>query len=206
MVLLQGQPLNRVELQQITYVGDCPGEQQPELRGLSFLAALPPAPFQRITLQNLATGGYTDREYDERRRSSEAFSIALGQGQRGSFLTVAPGLNTLNYQVRNRVQKISLGQGTATLQVEVNRMTQNRRFSEVREDRYCSGEKTSRRTSLDACRNGLISLERIGVCPGGKTTTLSLETVGNGYAPGPGGSWGGNSWGDGGGSNWRPRY
>ena len=206
MVLLQGQPLNRVELQQITYVGDCPGEQQPELRGLSFLAALPPAPFQRITLQNLATGGYTEREYDERRRSSEAFSIALGQGQRGSYLTVAPGLNTLNYQVRNRVQKIGLGQGTATLQVVVNRMSQNRRFSEVREDRYCSGEKTSRRTSLDACPNGLISLERIGVCPGGKTTTLSLETVGNGYAPGPGGSWGGNSWGGGGGSNWRPRY
>jgi len=206
MVLLQGQPLNRVELQQITYFGDCPGEQQPELRGLSFLAALPPAPFQRITLQNLATGGYTDREYDERRRSSEAFSIALGQGQRGSYLTVAPGLNTLNYQVRNRVQKIGLGQGTATLQVVVNRMSQNRRFSEVREDRYCSGEKTSRRTSLDACPNGLISLERIGVCPGGKTTTLSLETVGNGYAPGTGGSWGGNSWGGGGGSNWRPRY
>ena len=201
MVLLQGQTVDRVELQQTTYVGDCPGEQQPELRGLSFLAALPPAPFQRITLQNLATGGYTDREYDERRRSSEAFSIALGQGQRGSYLTVAPGLNTLNYQVRNRVQKIGLGEGTATLQVAVNRMTQNRRFSEVREDRYCSGEKTSRRTSLDACPNGLISLERIGVCPGGKTTTLSLETVGNGYRLGPGGSWGG-----GGGGNWRPRY
>jgi hypothetical protein len=32
-----------VELQQITYYGDCPGEEQPELRGLSFLAALPPA-------------------------------------------------------------------------------------------------------------------------------------------------------------------
>ena len=222
MVLLQGQPVDRVELQQITYYGDCPGEEQPELRGLSFLAALPPAPFQRITLQNLATGGYTDREYDERRRSSEAFSIALGQGQRGSYLTVAPGPNTLNYQVRNRVQKIGLAQGAATLQVAVNRLSQNRRFTEVREDRYCSGEKTSRRTSLDACRNGLISLERIGVCPGGKTTTLSLETVSNGYRPGPGGSWGGgsyrppagnggwggNSWGGGGGGNgnWSPRY
>jgi hypothetical protein len=116
--------------------------------------------------------------------------------------------------------------------VAVNRTSLNRRFSEVREDRYCSGEKSSRRTSLDACPNGLISLERIGVCPGGKTTTLSLETVGNGYAPGPGGSWGGggyrppsgnggwggggngsgnrwggNSWGGGGGGgNWSPRY
>lgn len=135
MVLLQGQPVDRVELQQITNYGDCPGEEQPELRGLSFLAALPPAPFQRITLQNLATGGYTDREYDERRRSSEAFSIALGQGQRGSYLTVAPGPNTLNYQVRNRVQKIALAQGAATLQVAVNRLSQNRRFTEVREDR-----------------------------------------------------------------------
>jgi hypothetical protein len=178
-----------------------PARSNPRLRDLSFLAALPPAPFQRITLQNLATGGYTDREYDERRRSSEAFSIALGQGQRGSYLTVAPGPNTLNYQVRNRVQKIGLAQGAATLQVAVNRLSQNRRFTEVREDRYCSGEKTSRRTSLDACRNGLISLERIGVCPGGKTITLSLETVSNGYRPGPGGSWGG-----GGGGNWSPRY
>lgn len=233
MVLLQGQPLDRVQLQQITYVGDCPGEEQPELRGLSFLAAVPPAPFQRITIQNLATGGFTDREYDERRRSSEAFSIALGQGQKGSYLTVAPGTNTFNYQVRNRVQNIGLGQGTASLQVSVNRISQNRRFSEVREDRYCSGEKYGRRTGLDACPNGLISLERIGVCPGGKTTTLSLETVGNAPAPGSGGSWGGggyrppagnggwggggsgsgngwggNSWGGGGGGggNWTPRY
>jgi hypothetical protein len=42
-VLFQGQPLDRGELQQITNVGDCPGEEQPELRDLSFLAALPPA-------------------------------------------------------------------------------------------------------------------------------------------------------------------
>jgi len=191
MMLLQGQPLERVELQQITYLGDCPGEEQPELRALSFLAALPPAPFQRITIQNLATGGYTDREYDERRRSSEAFSIALGQGQRGGFLTVAPGVNTLHYQVRNRVQNVTLAQGSATLLVSVNRSSQNRRFTEVREDRYCSGEKYGRRTSLDACPQGLISLERIGVCPGGKTTTLSLESVGNGYRPPAGGNWGG---------------
>jgi hypothetical protein len=30
MLLLQGQPPDRVELQQITYFGDCPGEEQPE--------------------------------------------------------------------------------------------------------------------------------------------------------------------------------
>jgi hypothetical protein len=47
MVLLNGQPLDRVTLQQITDLGDCHGEEQPELRNVSFLAAVPPAPYQQ---------------------------------------------------------------------------------------------------------------------------------------------------------------
>lgn len=237
MFLLNGQPLDRVTLQQITYLGDCPGEEQPELRNVSFLAAVPPAPYQRIVISNQTTGGFTDREYDERRPSAQAFSMALGQGQRGSYLTLAPGANGFSYQVRNRVQNLALGQGNATLQVLVNRTSQTRSFTTINEDRYCSGEKNkSRRTALETCPNGLITLERIGVCPGGRTTTLSMETIGQGYGSGsgswgggyrppggtggsggnwgggPGGSggnWGGggNGWGGSGGNgNWTPRY
>jgi len=228
--LLQSRPIDRVELQQITYLGDCPGEEQPELRGVSFLAAVPPAPYQRILIQNRTTGGYTDREYDERRPTAQSFSMALGQGQRGSFLTLVPGSNSFTYQVNNRVQKRMLDQGTANLLVAVNRLSQYRNFSEIREDRYCSGQKNRSRTNLDACPNGLITLERLGVCPAGKTVTLSMETVGTGNRPGggwgsgdggngwsgggsrpaAGGGWGnpgGNSWGGSGGSgNWGPRY
>jgi len=227
---LQSRPIDRVELQQITYLGDCPGEEQPELRGVSFLAAVPPAPYQRILIQNRTTGGYTDREYDERRPTAQSFSVALGQGQRGSFLTLVPGPNSFTYQVNNRVQKRMLDQGTANLLVAVNRLSQNRNFSEIREDRYCSGQKNRSRTNLDACPNGLITLERLGVCPAGKTVTLSMETVGTGNRPAggwgsgdggngwsgggnrppAGGGWGnpgGNSWGGSGGSgNWGPRY
>jgi len=226
--LLNGQRIDRLELQQITYLGDCPGEEQPEIRGVSFVAAAPPAPYQRILIRNQTTGGYTDREYDERRPSAQSFSVALGQGQRGSFLTLVPGLNNFTYQVNNRVQKRTLDQGTANLQVALNRFSQNRSFNEIREDRYCSGQKNLSRTSLDACPNGLITLERLGVCPGGRTVTLSMETIGSGNRPGggwgggssgsgwgggnrpsSGGSWGnpGNSWGGSGGSgNWSPRY
>jgi|GEM_PF-1244456 uncharacterized membrane protein YgcG len=227
---LQSRPIDRVELQQITYLGDCPGEEQPELRGVSFLAAVPPAPYQRILIQNRTTGGYTDREYDERRPTAQSFSVALGQGQRGSFLTLVPGPNSFTYQVNNRVQKRMLDQGTANLLVAVNRLSQNRNYSEIREDRYCSGQKNRSRTNLDACPNGLITLERLGVCPAGKTVTLSMETVGTGNRPAggwgsgdggngwsgggnrppAGGGWGnpgGNSWGGSGGSgNWGPRY
>jgi hypothetical protein len=47
MVPLNGQPLDRVTLQQITDLGDCHGEEQPELCNVFFLAAVPPAPYQQ---------------------------------------------------------------------------------------------------------------------------------------------------------------
>jgi len=209
---LEGRPIDRVELQQITYLGDCPGEEQPELRGVSFLAAVPPAPYQRILIQNRSTGGYTDREYDERRPSAQSFSVALGQGQRGSFLTLVPGANSFGYRVNNRQRNSLLEQGSANLLVAVTRLSQDRRFSEIREDRYCSGQKNLSRTSLDTCPNGLITLERLGVCPGGRTTTLSMETVGTANRPGGtwGGGYGGSGWSGGNrppaGGNWSPRY
>lgn len=214
--LLDGRPLQQLQLEQITYLGDCPGEELREIRGVSFLAAAPPAPYQRIVIQNLSTGGFTDREYDERRSSSQTFSVAPGMGQRGSVLTLAPGPNSFSYVVRQRLQNVTVDQGSAVLPVSVNRLNLNRTFEEVREEAYCSGEKNrSPRTPLERCAGGLITLERIGICPGGRSTTLSLETLGSGYQPGTrpggganwnggGGGWnGGGSWG-GGGWNGRP--
>jgi hypothetical protein len=184
--LLGGRSVAMVQLEQITYVGDCPGDQQPELRNLSFLAAAPPAPYQRLLLQNQTTGGYTDREYDERRPSSQSFSAVLGQGQRGSALTLAPGLNNFSYLVRQRLQNRMVDRGSASLQVAINRSTRIRNFEEIREELYCSGDRSRNSTTeLNACPNGLVTLERIGVCPGGGRTTLSLESIRRGgYGPG----------------------
>jgi len=123
--------------------------------------------------------------------------VALGQGQRGSFLTLVPGPNSFGYRVVNRQKNVLLEQGSANLLVGVSRLSQNRSFSEIREDRYCTGQKNLSRTSLDACPQGLITLERLGICPGGRTTTLSMETVGAGNRPGGGwgGGYGGSGWG-----------
>lgn len=182
--LLQGQPLNLFSAQRITYTGDCPGTGQNSLQGVSFLAAIPPAPYQRILIRNLSTGGFTDREYDERRAGAEAFSIALGQGQRGSHLTVAPGQNTFSYEVRNRRENRSLASGVASLEVAVNDVRQFRGFSEIREEKYCTGKRYGSPSRLQDCPDGLVTVERTGVCPGGNNRVLSLETV----RLGPGGN------------------
>ena len=172
-----GIPLQQVTAQLVTYVGDCPGSGQDDIRGMSFLTPIAVAPYQRIVIRNDATGGYTDREYDERRPSAESFNMALGSGQRGSALTLQEGPNSFSWVVRNRISNTELGRGVASLDVGVSRVTRNRGFSQIKEERYCLGDRSSRYGSLDKCADGLITVERTGVCPNGSTRTLTLETI-----------------------------
>ena len=175
--LRDGIPVQQVTAQLVTYVGDCPGNGQDLINGMSFLTPVPPAPYQRIVITNSSTGGYTDREYDERRPSAESFIMGLGSGHHGSFLSLSEGVNTFAYVVRNRANNTELGQGTATLAVAVTSITRNRSFSAINEKRYCLGDRSSAYGSLDKCPDGLITVERTGSCPNGTSRTLSLETV-----------------------------
>lgn len=175
--LLNGIPRRQVSATLISFVGDCPGDGQDPIQGVSFLSPIPPAPYQRIVIRNDDTGGYTDREYDERRPSAEAFTMALGSGQHGSFLSLSEGPNRFSYVVRNRISNTELGQGRASLDVSVNRITRNRSYSRIEEKRYCLGDRSTSYSSLDKCPDGLITVERKGVCPNGSSRTLTLETV-----------------------------
>ena len=175
--LRDGIPVQQVTAQLVTYVGDCPGNGQDLINGMSFLTSVPPAPYQRIVITNTGTGGYTDREYDERRPSAESFSMGLGSGHHGSFLSLSEGVNSFAYVVRNRASNTELARGTATLAVAVTTITRNRSYSAINEKRYCLGDRSSAYGSLDKCPDGLITVERIGSCPNGPSRTLSLETV-----------------------------
>jgi hypothetical protein len=172
--LLKGQPISQITVNLIDYIGDCPGQGVDRIAGVTFRAAQEPAPFQRILITNQTTGGYTDREYDERRTTSEAFVVASGQGQHGSFLSLAPGLNTFTYAVRQTKPQQQLASGTATLWVQQERLTRSRSFSTINVDQYCL---LSRSRDLSSCANGLTTVERTGVCPDGQRRILSQETV-----------------------------
>jgi hypothetical protein len=172
--LLKGQPISQITVNLIDYIGDCPGQGVDRIAGVAFRAAQEPAPFQRILITNQTTGGYTDREYDERRTTSEAFVVASGQGQHGSFLSLAPGLNTFTYAVRQTKPQQQLASGTATLWVQQERLTRSRSFSTINVDQYCL---LSRSRDLSSCANGLTTVERTGVCPDGQRRILSQETV-----------------------------
>jgi hypothetical protein len=172
--LLKGQPINQITVNRIDYIGDCPGQGVDRIGGVSFRAELDPAPSQRILITNQTTGGFTDREYDERRTSSEAFVVASGQGQHGSFLSLAPGLNTFTYAVRQPKPQQQMASGVARLWVQEERLTRSRSFSTINVDQYCL---ISRSRDLSSCANGLTTVERTGMCPDGQRRILSQETV-----------------------------
>ena len=73
--LQHSQPVQELTLERTIYRGDCPGERVTPIRGMSFLAPIPPAGNQRIVIRNRRTGGYTNREYGSGRRRSESFEI-----------------------------------------------------------------------------------------------------------------------------------
>ena len=172
--LLRGQPINRITLNLIDYVGDCPGEGISRIGGLSFLADVETAPDRRILISNKSTGGYTDREYDERRASSENFIVAIGQGHYGSFLSLAPGLNEFFYVVRQNYPRQQIASGSAKLLVQQRRLTRLRSFNKITVDQYCL---ISRSRDLSSCDHRLTTVERTGVCPDGQRRILSQETV-----------------------------
>ena len=172
--LLNGQPISQVTARLIDYVGDCPGQGIARITGVSFLASEGPGPYRRIVIRNKTTSGFTDREYDERRPTAQPFVMGIAQGHHGSFLSLAPGNNEFTYSVSNRIQQKELGQGTANLFVTKERVSRQRSFSSINTDQYCL---TNRSRDLSNCPNGLITIERTGMCPDGSRRTLSLETI-----------------------------
>ena len=176
--LQRSQPVQELTLMRIIYRGDCPGESVTPIRGMSFLASLPPAGNQRIVIRNRRTGGYTNREYGSGRRRSESFSISLGERHHGSFLSVTPGENEFRWSVTEARNADGPTKGNATLLVNTEDRERFRNFRSIDEDAFCPGEEyTYSRTPLGECRSGYFKVKRQGICPDGSKIELGTYSV-----------------------------
>ena len=176
--LQRSQPVQELTLMRTIYRGDCPGESVTPIRGMSFLASLPPAGNQRIVIRNRRTGGYTNREYGSGRRRSESFSISLGDRHHGSFLSVTPGENEFRWSVTKARNADGPTKGNATLLVNTEDRERFRNFRSIDEDAFCPGEEyTYSRTPLGQCRSGYFKVKRQGICPDGSKIELGTHSV-----------------------------
>ena len=163
----------------ISYTGDCPGSWYSSWDNVSFRSETAlPAQFQRVRITNINTGGYTDREYDERRARSESFSMRWLPTHSGRFLAVNIGSNTLDYVISNRQTGV-IETGRFTIEVEKQEKTEERDFSSVEQLKYCDEEREtiSGKTNIYDCKDGFYYNEKLGVCPDGSKQKISRRKV-----------------------------
>lgn len=165
----------------INYTGDCPGSWYNNWENVSFRSeSVLPAQFQRVRITNIETGGYTDREYDERRARSESFSMRWLSSHSGRFLAVQIGSNTLDYVISSRQSGV-IETGRFTIEVEKQEKVEERGFSSIEQLKYCDGERemTSGKTNIYDCEDGYYYNERLGGCPDGSKHKISRRKIFN---------------------------
>ncbi len=187
--LRNGYPINELSISKVIFSGDCPGEEIFAVYNLSFVEKtsldLGEDRYRRIKVQNMNTGGFTDRKYLNRGFSSQSFNVTLGSRHRGSFLTVQEGLNKFKWSVFNKKTKEVFASGNSSLMVNVNNSMQDRSYSSVREDIRCYGGQriysyyTQKKKDeiLSNCPKDIYVIETKGVCDDGREVTLTSEKI-----------------------------
>ena len=187
--LRNGYPIDELIISRVTFFGDCPGEKISPVYKIGFLEKtsinLGADKYRRIKVENMSTGGFTDRKYQNKGFSSQLFNVTLGSRHRGSFLTVQEGVNRFKWSVFNKKTKEVFVSGNSSLVVNINNASQNRSYSSIREDIRCFGgeriysyyTQEKKDEILSNCPKDIYVIETKGVCPGGREVTLTSEKI-----------------------------
>ena len=188
--LRNGYPIKELDISRVTYFGDCPGEVVFPAYNIAFNEKtsgidLGIDKYRRIKIQNMNTGGFTDRKYKNIGFPSQSFNVTLGTRHRGSFLTVQEGLNKFKWNVFNKKTKEIFVSGNSSLVVNLKKSKQHRTYKNIREDIRCFGgerihsyySQDKKDEILSKCPKDIYVIETKGVCNGGEEVTLSSEKI-----------------------------
>ncbi len=164
--------LNQAEFSVIEYFGDCAGVQTSELAASFISDKTPPAPYRRVIIHNITKGisanpyPFTNREYDERRSSSETARTTLGTTHDGKYFNLIEGANEFEYEIKERDRVIDSGKFSAQIAKSFQRV---HRDAEWETKKVCKNSSVS----LDEC--GDVRVSRQFKCSDGKVLKSFLE-------------------------------
>jgi hypothetical protein len=138
---------NRITLNGVQYTGECSsGPIYPALTGSFYSEKTPPTPFTRVIVKNTTPGVYlapypfTNREYDERRPSSEIAKMSFSNTHQQRSFAVTEGDNTFEYTIKQRDRVLETGTFAAT--IETNLRKQERKATWKR-GKVCANSSVS---------------------------------------------------------------
>ncbi len=114
---------NRITLNGVQYTGECSsGPLYPDLTATFLSQKIPPTPYTRVVVKNITPGistnpnPYTDREYDERRPTSETTKMSFARSHQQRSFSVLEGNNTFEYTIKQRDNILETGTFNAEIQ------------------------------------------------------------------------------------------
>ncbi len=164
--------LNQAEFLVTEYSGDCAGIQTSELAASFISEKTPPAPYRRVLIRNITRGiianpyPYTDREYDERRPSSETARTSLGSTHNGKYFNLMEGENEFEYEIKERDRVIDSGKFSAQIVKTLQRV---QRDAEWENKKVCKNSSVS----LNDCED--VRMSRQFKCSDGRVLKSFME-------------------------------
>jgi hypothetical protein len=165
-------PLNQANFLITEYFGDCQGTQISELEASFISEKTPPAPYRRVIIRNVTQGvsaspyPYTDREYDERRPSSETARTALGNTHDRRRFNLVEGNNEFEYEIKERDRVIDSGKFSAQILKSWQRVESNATWEQ---------KKICKNSSVSLGECGDIRFVREFKCSDGRVLKSNME-------------------------------
>lgn len=132
----------------------------------SFISAkTPPARFTRVIIKNITPGvandpyPYTDREYDERRPSSQSTRMEFGRKHKKKSFAIVEGKNTFEYAIKQRDRLLETGTFAATINTTLR---QEERHATWEQNEVCANDSVA----LNVCADK--RTQQAYQCPDGK--------------------------------------
>ncbi|KAM3095386.1 hypothetical protein ACKFKG_13765 [Phormidesmis sp. 146-35] len=159
-------PLNQANFVMTEYFGDCQSTVISELEASFISEKTPPAPHRRVIIRNVTQGvsanpyPYTDREYDERRPTSETARASLGNTHDRRRFNLVEGNNEFQYEIKERNRVIDSGKFSAQVLKRLERVQSDAKWEQKK---ICKNSSVSLNECADIrkvrefkCRDGRV--------------------------------------------------
>lgn len=176
-LMFEGFGLNTVQLNDVEYVGECPGFERDHVKTRFVDSQVETAPDLRVSLINTSDGVNSsnppkkDTAY-QKNGTSNSFSTRTST--RGGF-GVVNGVNTFDYKIYNKKSKETLLEGSVQVTAQTSVTTRPRYGTWQGETMACEADSSSVRN----CPEGSLILTTQMVCPDGRVIGTSSQPFRN---------------------------
>jgi hypothetical protein len=178
---------NQITLNGVQYTGECAaGPFYPDLSASFISQTTPPAPYTRVTIKNVTPGmatdpaPYTNREYDERRPTSETAKMDFSSSHQKRRFAVLKGKNTFEYRIKQRDRVLETGTFNAEIATSLR---QEERTATWINDKVCANSAVALEVCADIrnrharrCEDGRILQAELSPNDSEITTRIYNET------------------------------